>query len=291
MKLILTLFTSLLFVSTSNATDFEKYDKHIWKAMLSFKDKNYKESLINFEIALKTIPNENTTDYFYAGAAALQLNKNEKAKKLIITAIQKTKASERYFDSFKEFKSFRDRKLFSEIKKNYSQYISDFYNNLEHPKIYKEIDSLLEIDQKVRKNGSSWKKMARVDSLNVTRLIEITKKYGWQSKGWLILWHQRGTFSEKNYVWDFFKPHIDKEIAKGKIRKDFWAMFEEHESILENKKQIYGLFLNNFEQFPIIDIEKVDERREKIGKPPLWYMRKVYGYELPSEYKKSAPKN
>lgn len=291
MKATFTILLFLAFINPTNATDFEKYDKLIWKAMLSFKDKNYKESLINFEIALKTIPNENTTDYFYAAAAALHLNKNEKAKKLIITAIQKTKASENYFDSFKEFKPFRDRKLFSEIKKNYSQYISDFYNNLEHPKTYKEIDSLFEMDQKVRTDGSSWEKMARVDSLNVTRLIEITKKYGWQSKGWLILWHQRGTFGEKNYVWDFFKPHIDKEIAEGKIRKDFWAMFEENKSVFENKKQIYGLFVNNFEQFPIIDIEKVDERREKIGKPPLWYMRKVYGYKLPADYKESAPKN
>lgn len=71
------------------------------------------------------------------------------------------------------------------------------------------------------------------------------------------------------------------------MRKDFWAMFEEEKSITKNGEQIYGLYFSNFDQFPIKDIENVDKRRKNIGKPPLWYMHKVYEIELPPAYKTS----
>lgn len=148
------------------------------------------------------------------------------------------------------------------------------------------MDSLVDIDQKYRTYGSDRKDIARVDSLNVKRLIEITKDYGWQDKGWIILWHQRGTYGENNYVWNFFKPYIDEQISKGYMKKDFWVMFDEEKSIRKNKEQIYGIYWNNFDDYPIKDIENVDNRRAEFGLPPLWYMEKVYDVELPSEYKK-----
>lgn len=69
--------------------------------------------------------------------------------------------------------------------------------------------------------------MQKVDSLNVARLIEITKEHGWQERAWIILWHQRGTYGEDNYVWNYFKPLIDKEISEGKLSKNFWSNFDE----------------------------------------------------------------
>lgn len=64
MKLII-LFFSLSTISCSIAqTDFEKYDAHAWQAMLQFKDKDYENSLKNFEMAFETIADENVSDYF-----------------------------------------------------------------------------------------------------------------------------------------------------------------------------------------------------------------------------------
>ncbi|MGF1556607.1 hypothetical protein [Paucihalobacter sp.] len=63
-------------------------------------------------------------------------------------------------------------------------------------------------------------------------------------------------------------------------------MFEEEKSIINTKEQIYGLYWGQFDQFPIKDIENVDKRRTEKGLAPLWYMEKVYGIDLPSEYKK-----
>jgi hypothetical protein len=68
--------------------------------------------------------------------------------------------------------------------------------------------------------------MKRVDDSNIKRLIEITKKYGWQPKAWLLLWHHRTSYQENNFVWNHFIPLINKEIKQGKISRTFWKPFE-----------------------------------------------------------------
>lgn len=76
--------------------------------------------------------------------------------------------------------------------------------------------------------------MKKVDSLNIERLIEITKIHGWQERAWLILWHQRGNHDEDNYVWNYFRPLINKEIDEGKISRTFWEPFDEFKKMLKN---------------------------------------------------------
>ena len=78
--------------------------------------------------------------------------------------------------------------------------------------------------------------MRKTDSLNVERLIEITKKHGWQERSWIILWHQRGTYGKDNYIWNYFKPLIDKEIEDGKVSRNFWRPFIEHKKSHHHKK-------------------------------------------------------
>lgn len=282
--IIIILFT--IFSCSVNKTDYVKYNELDQKAMLQFKDKEYEKALANFEKAIDLKPTEDVSIYFYATASALNAKKNDKAKELLIASIHNTNASKDYFLNFDEFNNFRSEKLFSEIEYNYEKHISEFYNKLEHPKIYREIDSLTEVDQKYRQDPINWDITKKHDSLNINRLIEITKEYGWQKKGWLILWHQRGTYGQDNYVWNFFKPYIDEQIAKGNMKKDFWVMFEEERSITKNKEQIYGMYWSQFDDYPIKDIANVDKRRAEFGVPPLWYMEKVYGIELPAEYKK-----
>jgi tetratricopeptide (TPR) repeat protein len=287
---ILFCFAFVLFnsniVLSYNETNYDKYNKLTFEAMLQFKDKEFKKSLKNFEKALKLMPRNNVTDYFYAAAAAFNIGKIEKAKKIIINSIIYTNSSKEYFDNFNEFDSFRKDKVFIEINNNYPKYVEEFFNKLEYPEIYKEIDSLVDIDQSVRNENIDYKKMNEIDTKNINRLIEITKKYGWQTRSWLILWHQRMTFGEENYVWNFFKPYIDNEIKKGKMNRSFWTRFEDEKSLVKNKTQIYGQYWNQFDEYPIEDIENVDKRRTENGLPPLWYMEKIYNVKLPENYKK-----
>jgi hypothetical protein len=76
--------------------------------------------------------------------------------------------------------------------------------------------------------------MHKVDSLNVARLMEITEKHGWQERAWIILWHQRGTYGTDHYVWNHFKPIIDKEIANGTMSRTFWDAFDQHKEMMES---------------------------------------------------------
>jgi len=83
--------------------------------------------------------------------------------------------------------------------------------------------------------------MVRTDSLNIARLMEITVLHGWQERAWVILWHQRGTYGEDNYIWNYFKPLIDKEIAAGTISRDFWAAFiREKEMMQRLRNALFG---------------------------------------------------
>lgn len=193
MRIIILLLSLTILSCFENKTDFEKYNELEQKAMLEFADEQYAKALSNFEKAINLKPTEDVSIYFYATASALNEGKLEKAKELLIASVHHTNSSKDYFLNFDKFDKFREEKLFSEIENDYDNHISEFYNNLEHPEIYREIDSLMEVDQRYRTNGSEWKEIFRNDSLNIKRLIEITKEYGWQKKGWLILWHQRRT--------------------------------------------------------------------------------------------------
>lgn len=271
-------------------SDLEQYDALIWSGMLHFKDQDFDYALSNFQAAFEIKSDENTSDYFYAAAAALNLGKEDIAKKLIITAIQQTNASESYFDSFAEFNVFREKEFFSTIKANYANYQADFFNSLENPEIYREIEQLMERDQKVRTDGSSSEEMQRVDSMNITRLIEINQQHGWQNQQWILLWHHRGTYRDSNYVWNYFRPLINKKIEQGELRKSFWAIFDDEKSMFsDDGVQIYGRYWSNYDQFPIQDLNKVDSLRYSVGLPPLAYMEKVYDVQLPEGYQGKVP--
>ncbi len=76
--------------------------------------------------------------------------------------------------------------------------------------------------------------MRKVDSLNIERLMEITKEHGWQERAWIILWHQRGNHDEDNYVWNYFRPLINKEIEEGKISRSFWSAFDQFKQMMKS---------------------------------------------------------
>ncbi len=281
------LFLGVLISCNNQEGGLQEYDNYKVQAMLDYKDQNYEEALSNFNRAFDIVDDDDSNPYLYAAASALHLNRDQEAKELIIQSIINTNTNRSFYDGFEEFMIFRENQIFDNIEKKYSDYSDQYYSNLEHPKINKELDSLHKADQDIRKNGGSSKEMFQIDSTNIVRLIEITEQYGYQKKGWTLLWHQRGTYNEKNWVWDYFKPVINKEIEDGNLRKSYWAQFEEFINVIEDGNQRYGLYPQNYDLFPLIDPETVDQRRDSIDLPPLWVMNKIYGSPLPDNYKKN----
>ena len=278
----------LIFIGCSRKEkDISDYDELFYEGMIQYKDHNYQNALSKFEKAIRILPNDANSIYLYAAASAFHLEKNEKAKNLIIESIHQTNTNQAYLNSFVEFQNFKDNKIFESINSNYEKHIETFEKNVNHPEIYAQLDSLIAVDQKVRTDGTPFNEIAKVDSSNVQKLIEITERYGWKDKGWLILWHQRMKYDQDNWVWNYFRPIINEEIKKGNVRKSFWAQFEEFKNIAENKYQEYGLYPHNFDTYPLKDPKKVDLKRDSVNLPPLWIMNKVHGWPLPNNYKKN----
>ena len=237
-----------------------------------------------FERAFQIRKRVNETDYLYAAAAAFKNNNLKKAKEYLENSIVYTNANINYLNSFKEFDQFRESETFKGVISDYEYYKELYGSKLEHPEFNQKLEELISRDQANRKGLYPKDSFKIIDSLNVIDLKSLTDQYGWNEKGWLILWHQRDSFKDDNWIWNYFRPVLNKNIADGKARRSFWAQFEDHEAIVTNGTQIYGSYISQTDTYPIVDIENVDKRRRDIGLPPLWYMNKVYGYDLPAGY-------
>jgi len=151
----------ILFLIISCSTQkkgFEEYDDLLYTGLIEYKDQEYKSALNHLEQAIDILPKEDEQSYFYAAAAAIHLNQDKKAKNLLKSALENTYVNQDYFNNFEEFLLFKNKAIFNELDENFSKHSQTFYANLEHPEIFKELDSLLDADQKVRKDGSSTEK-------------------------------------------------------------------------------------------------------------------------------------
>ncbi len=139
-------------------------------------------------------------------------------------------------------------------------------------------------------------KQAEIDRKNLARLEKVIQQYGWPGKSlvgdqasvaaFLILQHSEQSTQEK-YLEMF------KQAAKsGEARKADAAMLEDRVLMRQGKKQIYGTQLQSNAAsngklfvFPIEDELHVDQRRTRVGLPPLRDYLKHFGleYEPPTK--------
>ena len=123
--------------------------------------------------------------------------------------------------------------------------------------------------------------MSVIDSLNFNYLVKKTKEKGfptpitvgqrWFDNAFLILWHHRGSEFYENPLWIEIKPYIEKEINAGNIPKSFFAMFEDHYRIMNEKPMLYGSlygYYRNSEEYntlTVYDQPNLNKRRKEIG--------------------------
>jgi len=273
----------LMFIScSSQSISDDDYSPLIWSAMLAHKAQKHEEALQYFSKAFEIMPYIDCPDIFHAAKSALILEKDDLAKEYIVNAIKYIRPKRSYYDNF--FSGYKDREIFKSIEQNYDEYVSFYHENFIPKSIYDEVSELVDRDHLVRINNDRDNysdELKKVDDYNINRLIEITRKHGWIDRAWILLWHQRGAYNTDNYIWNHFKPLIDNSIKEGKIKKGFWANFEDNYHYNKTQKQKYGTYVN----LDIDDIENVDKRRYELNLPPLWYLYKIYGTPLPEGYK------
>jgi hypothetical protein len=141
------------------------------------------------------------------------------------------------------------------------------------------------------------KKQEEIDKKNLRRLNEIIKQHGWPGKSlvgerashaaFLILQHADLSHQQR------YLPVLKEAASKGEARPSDVAMLEDRVLVGEGKEQIYGTQLHfgpetggRWELYPILDEEKVDERRAAVGLPPLAEYLKAFGVEYRPPKKK-----
>lgn len=301
----------LVFFSLSNLfgqTNISKAYKNIYAAEVLLKEKKYKESLKRFEKSFKLKYTENPDYLIDAAYVAFKLKKFRKGYSFLEKAIVFYRVPLNHIERNDRLVEYSNRIL--KIKKNYSSLYAKSFSYMNNIQAYYEVDKLKQLDQYVRNfdayysgymvedfdnipesgkpkylNNNSYidfknQVFKKTDSLNALKLIEITKKFGYQKNSWLILWHHRTTFDTNNYFWSFFKPKISSEIKLGEIEASYFAPFEDTINILKFQKQKYG----TQSYYPIEDLDNVDKLRAEVNLPPLYYEHYIYNTPLPKGY-------
>lgn|GEM_PF-4667480 len=297
MKLILVLliFSQANFIIAQNNLD--KAYNHVYWALILQKQNRHTEALNFFDKAFKIGFLEDSTYQIDAAYSAFKTGKDRKAAQYLSIAISKYNAPYSFIAQNDKLREFYTRKAFKDVVKNYNHLKGQFYANLPFVDEYIMVEKLRETDQLVRRLPSirnetpsenklieqySRRIVDHTDSLNIQKLMELTKKVGYLPNGYIILWHQRLTYPNGEY-WTYFKSLIQREIEKGKLGKWFFTSFEDQVGIINNRTQKYGTIFP-YEFYSIEDVETVDQEREKVGLPPLMFMNYIYQSPLPQGY-------
>jgi len=133
------------------------------------------------------------------------------------------------------------------------------------------------------------KEIARNDSANLIVVKRIIKKYGWLSADLvgergnmaLFLVIQHATKSDRKYFLPLMRAAVKNHAASA---KDL-AFLEDRVAEEEGKTQIYGTQIgfdektNKYYILPIDNPNQVDQRRAKVGLPPLSVQRSEWQIE------------
>lgn len=275
MKKIILLLILLIFPLVSAQNVF-KSQKQIYLAQYYTHLKNDKKALDCYLKAIDFNSKINSYDYLNAAAIAFKLGKRNVAKNLLIKSITKQQAPLDFIKNYKSLKPYQDTKEMIEVLDQYDDFENQYFRELKNPKAYMEIQNLIAKDQLIREKEDVFLELShKVDSVNITKLKELTIKYGWEPRAWVLLWHHRGFTDNQKFVWDFFKPYLESEIKKDNVNKDFFVDFEEFENSTSNLQApvIYdlgGIGTLSMNQ-TYFDIKNLDERRKSVGLPPLYF--------------------
>lgn len=159
--------------------------------------------------------------------------------------------------------------------------------------IKKQLEIILDRDQKTRTGGDSAAFMQFIDSTNLVQVESLIAKYGWMGKSFV---GDRG-----NSALFFVIQHADlakqlkyvsllqNSVELGESRPSNLALMQDRILMRQGKNQIYGsqvVFSKTGEQvfYPIEDEKNVNIRRAKIGMQPLEDYAKLFGikYKLPT---------
>jgi len=182
-------------------------------------------------------------------------------------------------------------------------------SNLNVPLMH-QLDSIYKLDQSTRNTylaakqrkepdliiDSLLKEMHITDQENLVKVNAIIKRFGWLGPQKVGINGAQGLFLVIQHAdlktQEYYLPIIRNAEKRGEILSSNLAILEDRICMRSGKKQIYGSQGFTDGQtgkkyiYPIIDIDNLDKRRNKMGMPPM--QDYVKGWN-PEEYKKDLP--
>lgn len=160
--------------------------------------------------------------------------------------------------------------------------------------IKKQLEVILERDQKTRTGSDSSAFVQFIDSTNLIQVEKLIAKYGWLGKSFvgargnqtifLVIQHSNLVTQEK------YLPMMQKSVDENESTASDLALLQDRVLMRQGKKQIYGsqvVFSETGEQvfYPIEDEKNVNIRRAKVGLQPIEEYAKYFGieYKLPTQ--------
>jgi len=200
-----------------------------------------------------------------------------------------------------------------ELKKQHSQQLTITIDSIsirpildsihvEDQKYRIEIESLIaKYGWESKKVQAHWAKIREKDESNLLVVEEILNKYGWLSSEqigdianftlFLVIQHADQATQEK------YLPMMRQAVKDGKVSPSNLALLEDGVSLGKGELQVYGSQIGTDEEtgemyvLPLIEPEKVNERRAEVGLDPIEDYVAHWNLEWNvEEYKKKLPK-
>jgi hypothetical protein len=299
-------FRSVLFGQVLNSKEYHSF---IGKADSLYKIKDYKNAALNYSKAFEANGWKGFSWERYNAACCWALIGNVDSSFFNLERIANKANYSDYFEIMNEralntlHNDVRWNALIDKIKQNRYDELSNiklpggnYVENIDKPLIIL-LDSLVFEDKKWRKySEKNYKKkplddtisietinnnIARTDSLNYIQCLKIFSQYGYPdykiagkngSDNFCYLVVQQDNHPDfQNAVAKMMKIAVDEGLATNYD----YAYLIDRVKVNTNQLQIYGTQKklkkdsNSYEPMPLIDPEKVNERRKSMGLPPI----------------------
>jgi len=296
-KIILTAIIGIIISNISIGQNMDTYRGFVQEADEFYNLEEYEKSAKKYNDAFESIDGKAYPNDRYNAACSYALAENsEKAFFHLFRLAENQSVKYKNYDhitndtdlnylhSYKEW-----NRLITLVKANKNEAEKDLDKNL-----VAILDAIHEEDQKYRhqiagieeKYGRDsdemkkhWKLINKKDSINLIQVQKILDERGWLGQNvvggrgngtlFLVIQHAELKVQEK------YLPMMREAVKKGNARASSLALLEDRVALRTGKKQIYGSQIGRdpetgaFFVSPLIEPEKVNERRAEVGLGPI----------------------
>jgi len=285
----------------------QNYQELVNLADKCYNDKEYRNSGEYYDRAFK-IQKGTSNDYYNAACSWALAGNKTKALECLNQSIDLGWLNIDHLKKDTDLNSLHQTKEWEELINKVEKKVNEYESHLNKP-LRRELEAIFKSDQNERMMMDSvqkrfgwdskemkelWTRQNEVDSLNLTRIKEIIKEYGYPGKSlagdqsstaWLVIQHADLKTQEE------YLPVLQDAADKGELSKSSFALLVDRVRMRKGEKQLYGsqIQMNNgkYEIYPIEDEPNVNRRRAEVGLGPLEDYVKHWGieYKVPTENK------